>query len=187
MIVFTLMHPDKVRKLVTWCVVGGNFGNMTLASIYVLTELRTVRAHGIEGIMAQNRPGPGNWASLIEANPRNRQRFLDLGAEEFERMLNRWLDAYIPKPNEAIPGVADWEFEQIKVPTLIVRGGEYDYDHPKRTSYEVHALIKDSTLIEPPWPEDAWEARSLAQAAGQGSMFDFWEQGAPEFLKFIDS
>ena len=72
-------------------------------------------------------------------------------------MMNRWLDAFIPKPNEAIPGVPDWEFETIKVPTLIIRGGEKDYDHPKRTSFEVHALIKGSRLIEPPWPEDAWE------------------------------
>lgn len=34
-----------------------------------------------------------------------------------------------PKPNEPIPGVSDYEFEQITVPTLIVRGGAGDYDH----------------------------------------------------------
>jgi len=71
--------------------------------------------------------------------------------------MERWLDAFVPKPNEAIPGVPDWEFATIKVPTLVIRGGEDDYDHPKRTSLEVHALIKGSRLIEPPWPEDAWE------------------------------
>ena len=72
-------------------------------------------------------------------------------------MMNRWLDAFIPKPNESIPGVPDYEFDTITCPTLVIRGGEKDYDHPKRTSYEVHTLIKGSRLIEPPWPEDAWE------------------------------
>ena len=71
-------------------------------------------------------------------------------------------------------------------PTLIVRGGDKDYDHPKRTSFEIHALIKGSTLIDPPWPEDAWEAASAAMASG-GSLFDFWQLGAPAFLQFIDA
>ena len=70
--------------------------------------------------------------------------------------MYRWLNAYIPKANEAIPGVSDWEFEGINVPTLIIRGGAKDYDHPPRTSMEVHSLIKGSILIDPPWPEDAW-------------------------------
>src|SRR4029079_1043797 len=78
--------------------------------------------------------------------------------------MERWLDAFVPKPNEAIPGVPDWEFATIKVPTLVIRGGEDDYDHPKRTSFEVHALIKGSRLIEPPWPEDAWERAVEATA-----------------------
>ena len=38
-------------------------------------------------------------------------------------MMNRWLDAFVPKPNEAIPGVPDWEFATINVP---------DAHHPRR-------------------------------------------------------
>ena len=102
---------------------------------------------------------------MVEANPRNRDRLLELGAEEFEFVMNRWLDAFVPKPNEAIPGVPDWEFGTIDVPTLIIRGGEKDYDHPPRTSMEVHSLIKGSRLIEPPWPEDAWERASEARGS----------------------
>ena len=128
----------------------------------------------------------GSWADLCKANPRNKQRLLDLGSAEFERVMTRWLDAFIPKPNEAIPGVPDYEFAEIKVPTIIVRGGEKDYDHPKRTSMEVNALIKGSRLIEPPWPEDAWEAAGRATMAGTGSLFDFWQLGAPAFLDFIN-
>jgi 2-hydroxy-6-oxonona-2,4-dienedioate hydrolase len=186
MILFTIMYPHMVRKLITWCIVGGTFSTMSLAGVYILNELRIIRTQGIDGI-CQMGVGPFGWKPLIEANPRNRQRLIDLGAEEFERVMMRWLDAFTPKPNEAIPGVPDYQFADIKVPALIVRGGEKDYDHPKRTSFEIHALINGSTLIEPPWPEDAWEAASAARNAGQGSLFDFWQLGAPAFLKFIDA
>lgn len=184
-ILFTLMWPELVRKLAVWCIVGGNYSTMVLANVYVMNELRTVRRGGIEAVM-EMATGPGSWAALIAANPRNRDRLAAIGTEEFERVMNRWLDAFIPKANEAIPGVPDWEFEKITCPTLIVRGGEKDYDHPKRTSFEVHALIKGSRLIEPPWPEDAWERAGEATGAGTGSLFDFWVQGAPALLEFID-
>lgn len=186
MILFTIMYPQMVRKLITWCIVGGTFSTMSLAATYILNELRVIRSNGIEGI-CQMGAGPFGWKSLIKANPRNRQRLIELGAEEFERVMNRWLDAFTPKPNEAIPGVPDYQFANIKVPTLIVRGGAKDYDHPKRTSFEINALINGSTLIEPPWAEDAWEVAMEDMVAGRGSLFDFWQQGAPAFLQFIDA
>jgi 2-hydroxy-6-oxonona-2,4-dienedioate hydrolase len=185
MIVFTLMYPDKVRKLGTWCIVGGNYSSMNLAGVYIMNELRTVRTRGIEGV-TEMAGAAGSWADLCAVNPRNKQRLLDLGSEEFERVMSRWLDAFIPKPNESIPGVPDYEFAEIKVPTLIVRGGEKDFDHPKRTSFEVHALIKGSKLIEPPWPEDAWEQAGRSMMEGRGTLFGFWQLGAPAFLDFID-
>ena len=184
-IIFTLMWPELVRKLAVWTIVGGTYSTMVLANVYVMNELRTVRSKGIEGVLEMG-GSAGGWADMIAANPRNRDRLLAAGTEEFERVMTRWLDAFTPKPNECIPGVPDWEFEQIKVPTLIIRGGEKDYDHPKRTSMEVHSLIKGSRLIEPPWPEDAWERGSEVHAAGTGHLFGFWVQGAPALLDFIN-
>lgn len=184
-IIFTLMWPELVRKLVVWHIVGGTYSTMKLAQVYVLNELGVVRTKGIDGVMEMSGPA-GGWADVIAANPRNRGRLLAVGAEEFERVMNRWLDAFIPKPNEPIPGVADWEFGQITVPTLIVRGGEKDYDHPKRTSFEIHALIKGSRLVEPPWPEDAWEQAAAASARGEGTLFAPWALGAPMMLEFMD-
>jgi pimeloyl-ACP methyl ester carboxylesterase len=184
-IIFTLMFPDLVRKLAVWTIVGGTFSIMSLANVYVMNELRVVRSRGIEGVLKMT-GSAGGWADLVAANPRNRDRLLAIGSEEFERVMNRWLDSFIPKPNEAIPGVSDWEFEQIKVPTLIIRGGENDHDHPPRTSMEVHSLIKGSRLIDPPWAEDAWQRSSAARAAGTGELFGFWVQGAPVLLEFIN-
>jgi pimeloyl-ACP methyl ester carboxylesterase len=184
-IVFTLMWPELVTKLCVWHIVGGTFSTMKLANIYIIGELGAVRSRGMEAVMAMSGPA-GGWADVIAANPRNEQRMLDLGAEEFERVMDRWLDAFTPKPNESIPGVPDHEFAQITVPTLIIRGGEKDYDHPKRTSFEVHALIKGSTLIEPPWPEDAWERAGEAMRRGEGTLFTPWVQAAPAILDFVN-
>jgi len=184
-ILFTMMWPDLVRKLAVWSIVGGTYSTMVLANVYVINELRTVRARGIEGVIEME-GAAGSWSDLVAVNPRNRDRLLAIGSGEFERVMNRWLDAFIPKPNESIPGVPDWEFEKITCPTLIIRGGEKDYDHPPRTSYEVHSLIKGSRLVDPPWPEDAWERASEKAAAGQGSVFDPWVQAAPVLLDFID-
>ncbi|MEV6164876.1 alpha/beta hydrolase [Streptomyces sp. NPDC052052] len=184
-IVFAIEYPELVRKLVVWSIVGGAFSSMSLASVYVLDEIRAVRRGGIDGILAL-RGRAGNWSDLVAANPRNRRRLLELGAEEFERVMWRWFEAYVPKANEAIPGVADHEIRGIRVPTLVVRGGEEDIDHPKRTSFEVHALIKGSRLIDPPWPEDAWERAQEARDAGRGSIFDPWMEAVPTFLDFID-
>jgi 2-hydroxy-6-oxonona-2,4-dienedioate hydrolase len=183
-IIFTMMWPDLVRKLAVWHIVGGTYSSLVLANVYVMTELATVRRSGIEGILELGGRA-GGWTDLIAANPRNRDRILAVGTEEFERVMNRWLDAFIPKPNESIPGVPDYEFDTITCPTLVIRGGEKDYDHPKRTSYEVHALIKGSRLIEPPWPEDAWEQASAAHAAGTGALFAPWVEAAPALLDFM--
>ncbi len=184
-IVFTMMYPELVKKLAVWHIVGGIYSQLALAGVYIMGELRTVRSQGIEGVMKMSGPA-GSWSDLVAVNPRNKDRLVQIGAAEFERVMNRWLDAFVPKPNEPIPGVSDWEFEQVKVPTLIIRGGAGDYDHPKRTSLEVHSLIKGSRLIEPPWPEDAWEQAARNVGEGRGSLFDPWVQAAPELLAFID-
>ena len=102
----------------------------------------------------------------------------------------RWLNAFVSKPGQTIPGVDDEMFDRIKVPTLIIRGGENDWDHPKRTSLEVSCLIKGSKLIDPPWPEDAWERASEDRAAGKVkhfNMFDTWVLAAPAILEFLGS
>lgn len=183
-IVFTIEYPQLVSKLAVWSIVGGAFSTMTLAMVYAMSELRTVRAAGIEGILEM--PGlAGSWSDLVAANPRNRDRLFELGATEFESVMAQWFDAFIPKPNEAIPGVADWEFDGIEVPTLVIRGGEDDHDHPKRTSLAVHSLIRGSRLIDPPWAEDAWERAQSADRSSSGSIFDPWIEAAPILLEHI--
>ncbi len=182
---FTMLYPDMVTRLVVWNIVGGVYGSFVLGGHYVVPSILAVRGLGIKGLLSVP-----EWRERIDANPANEQRFLALDADEFLKVMRRWLNAYVPKPGPTIPGVVDEMFENITVPTLISRGGENDWDPPKRTSLEVHCLIKGSTLIDPPWPEDAWEraGEKMAQSGGKNfCLFDTWVQAAPPILEFLDS
>ena len=133
----------------------------------------------------------GEWKERIAENPANRAAT--------PRLRHRRVpqgDAALAQRVRVQAGSDDSRraddemFDDITVPTLIIRGGENDWDHPKRTSLEVSCLIKGSKLIDPPWPEDAWERASEARAAGKVkrfNMFDTWVQAAPAILKFLDA
>ncbi|OBI11579.1 hydrolase [Mycobacterium sp. E2462] len=178
-----MLYPELVEKLVVWNIVGGVYGTFVLGSFYIIPSILAVRGTGMEGVAKVQ-----EWRDRIEQNPANKQRLLDFDRDEFLKVMMRWLNAFVSKPGQTIPGVEDEMFDQIRVPTLIIRGGENDLDHPKRTSLEVSCLIKGSTLIDPPWPEDAWERASEDRAAGRVkhfNMFDTWVQAAPAILDFL--
>ncbi len=182
-ILTTILYPEIATKLVTWNIVGGVYGSFVLGSYYLVPSILAVRGLGIKGLLHVD-----EWKERIAENPANKDRILAMDPDEFLRVMLRWLNAFVPKPGQAIPGVDDEFFGDIKVPTLIIRGGENDWDHPKRTSLEVNCLIKGSTLIDPPWPEDAWERAGEDRASGKVkhfNMFDTWVQAAPAILDFL--
>jgi len=181
----TMLYPELVEKLVVWNIVGGIYGSFVLGSYYIVPSILAVRGTGMDGVVKVP-----EWGERIAENPANKQRFLDFDSDAFLKLMLRWLNAFVSKPGQTIPGVEDEMFDRIMVPTLIIRGGENDLDHPKRTSLEVSCLIKGSKLIDPPWPEDAWERASEARAQGKVkhfNMFDTWVQAAPPILKFLGS
>jgi pimeloyl-ACP methyl ester carboxylesterase len=178
-----MLYPELVTKLALWNIVGGVFGTFQLGAFYILPSIQAVRSLGMAGLLKVR-----EWQERVEQNPDNKRRLLDLDAGEFLKVMLRWLNAFVPKPGQTIPGVDDEIFERITVPTLIIRGGENDWDHPKRTSLEVSCLIKGSQLIDPPWPEDAWEQAARQRATGrtdQFNMFDTWVLAAPAILNFL--
>lgn len=179
----TMLYPELVRKLVVWNIVGGVYGSFVLGSYYIVPNILAVRGAGMKAV-AQI----AEWQERIAENPDNEARILSQDPDEFLKLMLRWLNAFVPKPGQTIPGVEDEMFDNITVPTLIIRGGENDLDHPKRTSLEVSCLIKGSTVIDPPWPEDAWERAGEKRASGKVkrfNMFDTWVQAAPAILDFL--
>jgi pimeloyl-ACP methyl ester carboxylesterase len=177
-IVTVMLYPELASKLILWMIVGGVYGTVALSQS-VLPSMHTLFSQGIEGLLAID-----PWKELVTTNPRNRERMLALGPDEIETVMLRWLNAFIPKPGQTIPGIDDADFERIRVPTLIIRGGSNDPYHPKRTSLEVNCLIRNSNLVEPPWREDAWEYETKLRAQGKASVFDHWLEAAPLILAF---
>lgn len=181
----TMLYPELVTKLVVWNIVGGVYGSFVLGSYYIVPSILAVRGGGMKEVARV-----GEWCERIAENPDNEARILGLDDAAFLKLMLRWLNAFVPKPGQTIPGVEDEMFDEIKVPTLIIRGGENDLDHPKRTSLEISCLIKGSKVIDPPWPEDAWERAGEARASGKVkrfNMFDTWVQAAPAILDFLDT
>ncbi len=179
----TMLYPELVKKLVVWNIVGGVYGSFVLGSYYIVPNILAVRGAGMKAV-AQI----AEWQERIAENPDNEARILAQDPDQFLKLMMRWLNAFVPKPGQTIPGVEDEMFDNIEVPTLIIRGGENDLDHPKRTSLEVSCLIKGSKVIDPPWPEDAWERAGEARASGKVkrfNMFDTWVQAAPAILDFL--
>jgi 2-hydroxy-6-oxonona-2,4-dienedioate hydrolase len=179
----TMLYPELVRKLVVWNIVGGVYGSFVLGSYYIVPSILAVRGAGMKAV-AQI----AEWQERIAENPDNEARILNEDPDAFLKLMLRWLNAFVPKPGQTIPGVEDEMFDNIAVPTLIIRGGENDLDHPKRTSLEVSCLIKGSKVIDPPWPEDAWERAGEKRASGKVkrfNMFDTWVQAAPPILDFL--
>lgn len=179
----TMLHPELVRKLAVWNIVGGVYGSFVLGSYYIVPSILAVRGGGMKAVARI-----AEWQERIAENPENEARIRSQDPDAFLKLMLRWLNAFVSKPGQTIPGVEDEMFDNITVPTLIIRGGENDLDHPKRTSLEVSCLIKGSTVIDPPWPEDAWERAGEARASGKVkrfNMFDTWVQAAPAILDFL--
>jgi pimeloyl-ACP methyl ester carboxylesterase len=180
-VVAVLRHPEIATKLATWNVVGGLYGTLSLAYFYCLPSLQVART-GLEPVLELP-----EWKRVIEANPRNRERILALGLEGFREVMFRWLEAFVPRPGETLPGIRDREVAGIRIPTLIVRGGKGDIDHPVKVSMDLHLLIEGSQLVDPPWDEDAWTQAVKAHYAGTGHHFDPWPQLAPQVHEFATS
>ncbi|GAB3014469.1 alpha/beta fold hydrolase [Mycobacterium bourgelatii] len=183
-----ILYPEVASKLVLWNIVGGIYGSFFLGSYYVIPSIVAVRGLGGGGIGMAALLNAPEWQERIAANPNNRQRLLDMDSAEFLKVMKRWLNAYVPKTGQAMPGVDDEMFERITVPTLIFRGSDSDWDHPRRTSLDVSCLIKGSLVVDPPWPDDYWlraaEKFSTGEA-GRFTLFDNWVLLVDPILEFL--
>src|SRR5262245_20815030 len=104
----TMLYPEIVRKLVVWNIVGGVYGAFALGAYYVMPTIHAARALGMGGLLRLP-----EWKELIAANPRNKDRILAHDSDEFLRVMLRWLNAYVSKPGQTIPGVPDEMFDDI--------------------------------------------------------------------------
>ena len=126
------------------------------------------------------------WAEVIERNPANRQRILDLDRKEFVASMESWMVAYCPCGDELIPGLADADARKVDLPPLVFRSGESDVHHTRTTSEQLAQLLPNTRLVEPPWGDREWIERQAARAAG-GSLFERWPLLVPTLVDWAQT
>jgi pimeloyl-ACP methyl ester carboxylesterase len=173
-------HAEVVHKLVVWMMSGGKFGTMFLAMNYLLPHMAAAWADGMEAVCDVR-----DIKERIQAHPELREQIVGWDRQAFLDQLDRWLDAYVPKPGYPLPGVHQDSLKQITAPTLIFRNNDNDLYHAVEASLKVHELISSSTLVEPPWPRDSWFQTKLRQKTSGGNLFDDWIQLAQPILEFV--
>lgn len=172
-------HPEVATRLALWWISGGIFGLLTLATVYCGESIRAAWQGGMEAVVELP-----EWAEVLERNPSNRKRFLDLDPQQFIQTLEHWMAVYCPDPNAAVPGLPDTAYTALAAPTLIFRSGKSDPYHTRATSELLHGLVPGSRLVEPPWGDDEWNQRSAAARSGAGHLFERWPLLAPQLLEF---
>jgi pimeloyl-ACP methyl ester carboxylesterase len=168
-------HRDLAAALGMWWISGGVFGLMILGTHYCGGSITAAWHGGMEAVA--DLP---EWAEVLERNPANRQRFLDLDPQQFIATMEQWMVAYCPCGDELIPGLPDADARTFDVPTLVFRSGASDLNHRRETSEQVAALLPNARLVEPPWSPNEWNERSSARPSGPGvGLFSGWPVAAP--------
>jgi pimeloyl-ACP methyl ester carboxylesterase len=174
-------HRDVASKLALWWISGGVYGLMTLGVHYCGESIRAAWTGGMQAVVELP-----EWAEVLERNPANRARFLDLEPEQFIDALERWMLVYCPDPHALVPGISDAELAAFDLPTLVFRSGRSDPHHTRATSEQLHDLLPNSQLVEPPWSDNEWNERGDAARNGTGHLFERWPLLAPQLLAFAD-
>jgi pimeloyl-ACP methyl ester carboxylesterase len=170
--------PAAVSQLVLWWISGGPISLAQLAAHYCGEPAMTASIGGMAAVAAAP-----CWADQVRRNPRNREILLTQDPGRYIETLQRWALAYAPSERSPVPGMTPEDFARLRMPALIFRSGASDLSHTRRTSEWVHELIPHSEIVDPPWPDNEWNQRLLAQSQGQG-LFMNWPALAPVILEF---
>jgi pimeloyl-ACP methyl ester carboxylesterase len=171
--------PAAVSHLVLWWISGGALALSLLAYVYCYGNASAATLGGMAAVA--DLP---EWAELIKRSPRNREVILSQDPKVFVDTMERWAAAYMPSEASPIPGMSPDDFKRITMPTLILRNGESDMSHPRRTSDLLHRLLPGSTMADPPWSGDEWNQRVIANRKKEGGLVDRWVLLAPAILEF---
>ncbi len=174
-------HRKVAGGLAMWWISGGVYGLMTLGVHYCGGSLSAAwKSGGMEAVVELP-----EWEEVLERNPANRRRFLDLDRAGFIATLERWMLAYCPCGDETVPGLPDADARTLDVPTLVFRSGTSDANHTRAASEQVAALLPRARIEDPPWGDNEWNHRSAARPGGRGEgLFIGWPQLAPRLLEW---
>jgi pimeloyl-ACP methyl ester carboxylesterase len=175
-LIATLRHPEAVRRLAILWITGDAIGLSGLVGVYCGSLQAPAKIGGMEAVAEVP-----EMAELIRRNPRNRERILSQDVETFCATMQRWGASFLPQPGSPVPGLEPDDYNKITAPVLVFRSGQSDPHHPRYTSEQVHALLPNATLAEPPWGDREWIDRMLDRGGG---LFKSWGRLAPQLVEF---
>jgi pimeloyl-ACP methyl ester carboxylesterase len=174
--------PNAVSHLALWWISGGALALSLLSYVYCYGNASAASLAGMAAVAELP-----EWAELIKRKARNRDAIMGQDPNVFIDTMERWAAAYMPSAESPIPGMTPDDFKRITMPTLILRNGSGDISHPRRTSDALHKLLPNSTMTDPPWPDNEWNSRVLANRKKEGGLVDRWLLLAPAILEFTKS
>lgn len=175
-LIATLRHPEVVRKLAILWITGDAIGLSGLVGVYCGSLQAPAKIGGMDAVTQVP-----EMAELIRRNPSNRERILAQDVETFCATMQRWGASFLPEPGSPVPGLKPGDYAKITCPVLVFRSGQSDPHHPRYTSEQVHALLPNASLAEPPWGDREWIDRMLDQEKG---LFLSWGKLAPQLAEF---
>lgn len=175
-LIATHRHPDAVRKLAVLWITGDAIGLSGLVGVYCGSLQTPAKIGGMEAVAAVP-----EMAELIRRNPANKERILSQDVDSFCDTMQRWGASFLPEPGSPVPGLKPGDYKDIKLPVLVFRSGQSDPHHPRYTTEQVHELLPNSTMVEPPWGDREWIERMLDSKNG---LFKTWGKLAPQLVEF---
>lgn len=176
------MAPDVVSHLCVWWISGGPIALAMLAGHYYGDQALAALRGGMEAVAALP-----SWAEQIARNPRNRDIILSQDPDAFVEKMQDWAKLFAWSETSPVPGMEPGDFSRLTMPVRIYRSGRRDLHHTRRTSEWLHEMIPHSEFVDPPWPEDEWNAVSDVMFEPGRGLFESWPMLAGDIAEFARS
>lgn len=139
----TRRHPDAVKGLLLMRITGGDFPAKRLPNIYYGQYILAAQEGGM-GAVCNTAP----YQERLALNPSSRERLMAMNPQDYIRVMQRWLDAFLSGPMAPVMGVPEAELRGLKLPTLVIPGN--DKTHSSISGKACAQLIANSELFELP-------------------------------------
>src|SRR5262249_40365315 len=136
---FALRRTASVRAVLLWRVTGGRFAVERLAENYYGQYLKMVQGGGMEAVCESE-----HFRALIDANPANRERLMQMSVADFTAAMTRWHDLFLKGADLPVIGARAEDLQSIRAPTCIIPGN--DKTHGLETGKTAQQLIPNSEL-----------------------------------------
>lgn len=173
---------EQVVSMAIWWISGGPVGLAGLAWYYCGDQIDACSKGGMAAVAALP-----SWADQIRRNPRIRDILLAQDPDRFIATMQRWGKAFAYRDDTPVPGMEPVDFARLTMPVLVFRSGLSDMAHTRATSEWTHAMLPNSRMVEPPWPDQEWNACGMVPDEPGRGRFERWPLLAPQLTAFFEA